>query len=392
MIIDYIKESKNIEDEIIENRRLIHQNPEIGDDLPKTTSLVIRKLKEMGYEPKEICKGGIVAIVGDESKGKVILLRADMDALPMQEISNLEFKSLENKAHTCGHDTHTAMLLGAAKLLKINEDKLNGCVKLMFQPDEERLRGALNMIEAGVLENPKVDKAIAIHSFSGMMEPGKIAYKPNQITASSDRLQINIKGNGGHSSMPHKTVDPVNIASHICIALQSIVSREIDPESAVVISIGCIKAGTTGNIIPQEAFIECSVRAQSKETREFVLQRIEDIATMTAKSFRGEATIKNVMSTIPLVCNQNILDESLDCLSSILEKEDFIKLEKALMGSEDFAYISDKVPSIYLGLSMGEKNEGIEYLVHNPRVIFNEEYLYKGCAIYTCCAMEMLNK
>lgn len=244
-------------DEMVENRRYLHKNPELGFDLPLTTEFVIEKLKEIGLNPKRIGKAGVTATIG--KGGKTILLRADMDALPTKETTDFEYKSCNEYGHLCGHDMHTTILLGAASILKKNEDKLNGRVKLMFQPAEEIGQGAKDMVEAGILENPPVDVAMALH-MNASEKPGKIEYKEDIASASMDSWLMEVQGKGGHSSTPHLAVDPLMIVNTIYTNLNSLVGKEVDPFETAVLTIGKMGGGSAANIIPDTAVLEGGVR------------------------------------------------------------------------------------------------------------------------------------
>ena len=215
---EFLKQANLIKDEIINYRRTIHKNPEVGAELPKTKAYVMEQLKKMGYEPKEICESGIVATLEGNKSGKTFLLRADMDALPMKENNECDFKAENGCMHSCGHDMHTAMLLGAAKLLMQNKEQIEGTVKLVFQPDEEGFTGSKKMIQAGVLENPKVDAAMAMHVHSGTPSNVILCGLGTSI-AGCNRFRIVVKGKGCHGAMPETGVDPINIAAHIYIYL-----------------------------------------------------------------------------------------------------------------------------------------------------------------------------
>ncbi|EPZ58497.1 amidohydrolase family protein [[Clostridium] sordellii ATCC 9714] len=233
---NFIKQAKLIKEDLLNYRRTIHSNPEVGDKLPKTKAFVMDKLREFGYEPIEICESGIVATIEGNKSSKTFLLRADMDALPMKEDTNCDFKSNNGCMHSCGHDMHTAMLLGAAKLLKQNQDQIEGTVKLVFQPDEEGFTGAKKMIKAGVLENPKVNAAMAMHVHSGTPS-NVVLYGLGTSIAGCNRFRIVVKGTGCHGAMPETGVDPINIAAHIYLSLQEITSREIPPTKPAVLTM-----------------------------------------------------------------------------------------------------------------------------------------------------------
>jgi len=394
-----VDEAKQIQDELIEYRRALHQNAEIGMELPMTTAFVMEELKKMGYEPEEICKSGVVATAGGKKPGKVILLRADMDALPVEEETGEAFKSNNGNMHGCGHDFHTAMLLGAAKLLKQNEDEIEGTVKLMFQPGEEILKGAKAMVEAGILENPKVDAAVMLHVFTGMpMTAGTfIVPEAGPTTSASDWFEINIQGKGGHGAMPDTAVDPLYVMSHIHIALQAINSREIPPADSAVVTVGMMGGGTTTNVIPDTAHMSGTIRTFSKKNREFVPERIKAIAEGIAQTFRAKANV-NIMHGCPAVYSDgSVIESAREALVDSFGEEAVVNMANAfqggkLMGSEDFSFVSDKVPSLMLVLVAGNSEEGYVYPMHHPKARFDEAVLFKGAAAYANIAMHWLSQ
>lgn len=384
--MDYLKRAKELEQELVANRRHIHENPEVGNDLPETVKYVKAKLAEMGIEATDFVKGGLVATLG--KPGKTILLRADMDALPMQEASGLPFASKNNYAHTCGHDMHTATLLGAAKLLKENEANLQGTVKLMFQPDEERLGGAQAMVDAGILENPKVDAAMAFHVFPGEHGPGGILYRTGPVAASSDSFRITVEGHGGHGAMPDTTHDPINAAVHIHIALQEILAREVSPQQPLVLTVGQMHAGNAPNIIPQFAEMEGTIRTFDNDVRTMVKERLVEIAQLTAKTFRCEAKVEFLYGTPPNTNDEPLTEE---LASYLKEYATFMEEAPVLMGSEDFAVVANEVPASFFVLCAGGEEE--MYLGksnHHPAVCFNEGALTYGAAMFANAATKWL--
>lgn len=382
----YLGRAKELMEELVANRRHIHQNPEVFDNLPNTAAYVKEKLTQMGYAPKDLAKNGVIATVGGKNGGKTILLRADMDALPMQEESGLPFASQNGFGHTCGHDLHTAMLLGAAKLLKEQEAELCGTVLLMFQPDEEGLTGAQAMVDAGVLTG--VDAAMAFHVFPGPLAAGAVMYGFGPIQASSDRFRITVTGKGGHGAMPHTTIDPINAAAHIYLALQEIIAREVDANDQLVMTVGSFNAGDAPNIIPERAILEGSIRAYNKDTRIMAKSRLEEIATATAALFRCQCEVTFIGG-----CPANSNDESLtkELLEYIKEDAVSVNTMPKAMGSEDFAILSDKVPGAYFGIGAG--GEDPKYSAggpHSPKVCFNEDVLPYGAAIFANSATKWL--
>lgn len=393
-----LEKAKEYQSEINSYREYLHKNPEIGMNLSLTKGFVKKKLSEMGYEPVEICESGIVACTKGKKKGKVFLLRADMDALPIKEETELEFKSLNGNMHACGHDMHTSMLLGAAKILKEYESELEGTIKLMFQPGEETGDGAKAMVKANVLSEPKVDAAMMIHVIAGEPIPGGMIVIPGSgtVTASSDTFRISVTGKGGHGAYSEKAVDPINVATHLHTALQAINSREISAEESVALTIGKINGGTAPNIIPNNVTMEGTIRAFSQETRQFVKKRLMQISESIAKAFRAEAKVEFLIETSSVVNDGGLVDIVTQALQSTFQEKvlDMSRLTggKKNMGSEDFAEISINVPSVALFISAGSSNDGYTYPLHHPKAIFDEKQLYIGSAVYAICACAYLEK
>lgn len=388
---DIMEQAKAIKKELIDIRRTIHSNPEVGAVLPKTKTYVINKLKEFGYEPEEICESGIVATIRGNKPGKTFLLRADMDALPGTETATCDFKSTNGAMHACGHDMHTTMLLGAAKLLKQNQEEIKGTVKLVFQPDEEGFTGSKKMIKAGVLKNPDVDAAMAMHVNSGTPSNMVLCGLGTTI-AGCNRFRIVVKGTGCHGAMPELGVDPINIAAHIYLSLQEITSREISATKPAVITIGKFVGGEAPNVIPEQVIMEGTIRSLDKEIGENIFKRMNDIVVSTAKMFRGEAELIELASAPPLANTKNLAEEITTSLKELLGEKSVVVFEGGGMGSEDFASYSYEVPSVYIMLGAGTKEENPLYgeAMHNPKVVFNEDILVTGAAIHTYSAITWL--
>ena len=389
--MDYLKRSEELFEETVENRRHLHQTPELGLELPETTAFIMEKLTEIGYDPKP-CGGGVVACVG-KTGGKTVLLRGDVDALPMKEESGLPFASQRENAHTCGHDIHGAMLLTAAKMLKENEASLKGTVKLMFQPGEETFTGAKAMIADGVLENPKPDAALGYHVGSGSAPVGLFIYnRESTLQNSSDNFRIDIQGKGGHGASPNECIDPVNIAAHIILALESVIAREVKSTQASVLTIGKVVAGNAGNIIPDTAELYGTLRCDSKEEREFLLRRLDEVVEMTAKTYRGSAKVTIVAGTPPLICDPQMVD---DFVSYMKELDVPGQCEHAGMhaaSSEDFSAVLSETPGAYMFLSAGFTDGRETYNQHHPKVEFNEEVMKSGAAYLAHCATRWLEE
>lgn len=387
--MNYYERALELKDETIANRRHIHKNAETGLDLPKTKAYVMEKLTEYGLEPKN-CGYGVTATLG--KGGKVLLLRADMDALPMPEESGEEFACPTGKeAHTCGHDFHAAMLLTAAKMLKEKEDTLEGTIKFMFQPAEETFEGSKNMIENGILENPPVDAALAYHVSPGKMPIGLFMYNDKDtMMYSVDGFKITIHGKGSHGAYPHVGVDPINIGVHIHLALQELIARESDPTHSCVLTIGQFAGGTAANIIPETAVLQGTIRTNKPEARELLVRRMKEVAEKTAAVYNGTVDIEMISEVPPLICNPKLTDEVVGYMQELGIPGLTPYPGISASASEDFAVIAEKVPSTFMYLSAGYLDERGQYPAHHPKAQFNEDVCPIGAACLAHCASQWL--
>ena len=389
---ELLEQAEALSGELVRWRRHIHENPEVGADLPDTCAYVTEELKKMGYEPYPV-GGGVVAMLDGDPNGKVILLRGDMDALPMEEQSGEAFSSKRpGRMHACGHDTHTAMLLGAAKLLMDNKDKVKGRVKFMFQPGEEGYKGALHMVEAGLLENPHVDAALGMHSQSASDYPtGTIMHTTGSSAASADGFKVIVHGKGAHGARPEDGIDPVNILAHILIALQTINSRERNQQEPLILTIGQLIAGTAENIIPNDGYLTGTIRAFNQEVRVHAKRRLEEISKGIAATFGATAEIQWYTEFAPTI-NDRALMAELDGYVRELLGDDRVKITEPQMGSEDFSEVMLRVPGAFFNLSTGSREEGYLFGAHNPQVRHNEAALPTGSAVYAYTAMRWLEE
>ena len=387
--MNYYERALELKDETIANRRHIHKNAETGLDLPKTKAYVMEKLTEYGLEPKD-CGYGVTATLG--KGGKVLLLRADMDALPMPEESGEEFACPTGKeAHTCGHDFHAAMLLTAAKMLKEKEDTLEGTIKFMFQPAEETFEGSKNMIENGILENPPVDAALAYHVSPGKMPIGLFMYNDKDtMMYSVDGFKITIHGKGSHGAYPHVGIDPINIGVHIHLALQELIARESDPTHSCVLTIGQFAGGTAANIIPETAVLQGTIRTNKPEARELLVRRMKEVAEKTAAVYNGTVDIEMISEVPPLICNPKLTDEVVGYMQELGIPGLTPYPGISASASEDFAVIAEKVPSTFMYLSAGYLDERGQYPAHHPKAQFNEDVCPIGAACLAHCASQWL--
>lgn len=393
-----LQESRDLSDQIVAHRRWLHTHAETGFDLTQTKSYVRSALEKMGYAVSDCGKAGLTATVGKPG-GKVLLLRADMDALPIPEEADVSFPCPTGKMHACGHDMHTAMLLGAAQLLKEHAQELNGMVKFMFQPAEEIFEGSADMIKSGVLEDPKPDAAMMIHVAAGLPLPaGTVVISAPGVSApAADYFTIKVQGKGCHGSAPQNGVDPITAAAHILVALQEIHARELPATEEAVLTVGTFHGGTAENVIADSVTMGGTIRTYDETTRAYLKERMTDISRGIASAFRATAEV-NFGSGCPTLVNDKALSESVTgYLKDLLGN--YGAFSTADMnggkpsrggGSEDFAYISQEVPSLMLALAAGEPNKGFPFPQHHPKVKFDEAALPVGCAVFVWTAMEYL--
>lgn len=394
------QETKALQEEIKSHRLWLHTHAETGFDLTETKPYVKSALMKMGYTVQECGKAGLVTTVGKPG-GKVLLLRADMDALPIAEEADVDFACQNGRMHACGHDMHTAMLLGAAKILKAHESELDGMVKLMFQPAEEIFEGSKDMIASGVLENPSPDAALMIHVAAGMPLPAGtvVVSAPGVSAPAADYFTIRVHGKGCHGSAPQNGIDPLTAAAHILIALQEIHARELSASDEAVLTIGTFHAGEAGNVIPDTATMGGTIRTYDEKTRSYLKERITAIAKNVAEAFRAGAEV-GFGSGCPTLVNDKGLSET---VTGYLK--DLLGANRAFTtaelsggkparggGSEDFAYVSHEVPSLMLALAAGEPSKGYVYPQHHPKVKFDESVLSTGAAVFVDCALQYLRE
>lgn len=384
--MELLNRARELKEETISHRRFFHQTAEVGLELPKAAAYVMQSLGESGLMP-QACGEGVMAELG--RGGRLLLLRADLDALPMAEESGLDFACTEGRAHACGHDCHGAMLLTAAKLLRERESELKGRVRFLFQTGEESFQGAKDAIEHGILE-PRPDAALALHVAAGSAEPGTLLYHDGKtpMLFSVDGFTIAIRGKGGHGAYPHLAVDPIHIGTAIYQALQGMTARETDPNRACVLSVGQFSAGTAANIIPETAILRGTIRTNDQTQRELMTRRLTEISEGTARNFGGRAQVTWDSQVPPLSCRPQLVRElaeyagelpGLTCLNGATGS-----------ASEDFAYIARQIPSAFFYLTAGFSDERGEASAHNPKVQFNEDVLPLGAAVYAYCALRWL--
>jgi hippurate hydrolase len=380
--------------EAIELRRAIHAEPELGLDLPKTTAKVKAALAGLPLEIREgPSTSGVVAVLRGPANGRTVLLRGDMDALPLTEDTGLPFSSQhEGAMHACGHDTHVAMLAGAARALCERRERLSGSVMFMFQPGEEGWHGARFMLEDGLLD-PIPDAAFALH-ISPNMPRGVIASRGGPLLASSDKIRIKVKGKGGHASMPQDAVDPIPVACEIVMALQAFATRRIAVSDPAVITIARIEAGTTDNIIPEVARLWGTMRTLSERTRETGLEGIRRVAAGIAAAHGAEVEV-NIDRGFPVTVNDGrVVDLAETTAKRLFGDEGWIRMTHPLMGAEDFSYVLQRTTGAMAFL--GGAPEGGDFrtccALHSNRMVIDESVMARGIAMHCAMAEAMLGE
>lgn len=382
----FLKRALELKEETIAHRRFLHQHAEIRDDLPITAGYVKEQLLKVGIEPVEICKSGITALIGKGKTGKTIMLRADMDALDMKEDSGLPFSSQTPYAHCCGHDLHTAMLLTAAKMLKEREAELNGMVKLMFEPGEEYLMGAQPMLDAGILENPKVDAAVDIH-VNSRIPLGNVAVCKGYTCASCYGMELTVNGKSCHGAWPHTGTDTINVAAHIYLSLQELIARETPGDLTAILTFGQFAGGNTANIIPSQVVMKGTLRTFDRDLRAKLIRRLHTVIDHTAAAFEASVDFK-VLSDVPaMVTNPELLDELTGYLGDF--GVEFVPYPPST-AADDFSRVSELVPSAFFSLGCQPTGDGPFYPPHNPKILFNEDALPIGAALHAQCAYQYL--
>ena len=381
--------AEQFKEKIVSWRREVHAYPEVAWTETKTGNMVAEELKNLGIEVTRIAEIGVVGLLKGERTGKTVALRADMDALPITEATDVPYKSKNLGAmHACGHDGHVAMLLGAAKVLSQMKNQINGTVKFIFQPAEEIGLGALKLIEAGVMED--VDAIFGIHLWPDLPS-GKVSLVPGPRMASADKLKITVKGKSGHGSMPHQGIDAILAASAIIMNLQSISSREIAPLEPAVVTIGKLAGGTGWNITCDEVTLEGTTRCFSHEVRKSFPLAIERIIKNTAASYRAQAELEYIPIAPPLI-NDTLISQIAAASLQKLYGENMAGTIEKVMGGEDFAFLCEKTPGAMAFVGIGNKEKKTDYPLHNDKFNIDEDVLPIGAALHAQFALDFLNR
>jgi amidohydrolase len=379
---------------IIADRRWLHENPELGFQETRTAEFIRQRLESLGVEDIRtgIAKTGITALVRGTAKGpgRCVLLRADIDALPIEEENDVDYRSQNDGVmHACGHDAHTAMLLGVVRLLMERRDQFSGTVKVLFQPSEEANGGGAKvMIDQGVLEDPHVDAVFGQHLLADR-PTGQVWVTGGPVQASADSFTIRIQGKGGHGAMPETTVDPIAIGMEIGTALQSIVSRNVNPMSSVVVSVCTFHAGTASNIIPDRAELSGTVRTFTPENRDLAQERLTAIAEGIASAHRAVATVEYTRGYPPTVNDDRMADLVRQAAVTAIGEERVMQM-RPIMPAEDFSYFLNERPGTYFMTGCGNEEKGITWPHHHPKFDIDEEALQYGIAVMLQTALDYL--
>ncbi|MDH3296162.1 MAG: M20 family metallopeptidase [Acidimicrobiia bacterium] len=388
-----LADARELLPDVVQLRRRIHAEPEIGLELPKTQAKVLEALGglDLAIETGDQLSSVVATLSGD-ADGPTLLLRGDMDALPLTEDSGESFAStVPGAMHACGHDSHVAMLAGAARLLHARRRDLRGNVKFMFQPGEEGHHGARYCLEEGLLDNPKVDAAFALH-ISPNHRAGSLATKPGPLLASADTLTITVNGQGGHASAPHRAVDPIPVACEIVMALQTHITRTVDIFDPAVLTIAQITAGTTNNIIPPRAELVGTLRTQSNETREKVLAGAQRVAEGIAAAHGCTVVYDVERGYGPTINDAEFAGYAIDVLSELIGDEHVSRLESPIMAAEDWSYVLDLVPGamVMLGVCPADVEPEQAHACHSNHMRIDEEAMAVGMAAHAAIALNYL--
>ncbi|MBA3690322.1 MAG: amidohydrolase [Actinobacteria bacterium] len=381
-----------LQPQTVELRRSIHRHPEIGLDLPHTQSVILSALEGLGYRVTTGSGCSSVVATLEEDQGPTVLLRADMDALPLAEETGLSFSSgIEGAMHACGHDTHVAMLLGAARILSERRSELAGRVVLMFQPGEEGFAGAQLMLDEGILEPILPDAAFALHVIT-YWPAGRILTRPGAMLASADVFRVVVRGRGGHASSPHLALDPIPALLEIGTTLQTMVTRRVSVFDPAVVTVAHVDAGTTTNVIPETAMLEGTVRTLSADVREAVLGQIRVVAEGVAAAHGVAAEVAIEPGYPPTLNDAGMAARAIEVASGLVGADRAEIMDQPVMGAEDFSYVLEQVPGAMVFLSAGDPDASEPVPNHSNRMIVHEPVMADGVALYTALAMSVVGK
>ena len=386
-LLEKIEQNK---EDLLNIRHQIHRHPETAFEEIETTKLIKKALDDAGIENHPNGDStGVIGLIHGAKEGPVLAIRADIDALPIMENTGLPFSSeVSGKCHACGHDLHTTVLIGAARLLKEYQNDLCGTIKLIFQPAEEVMTGAAKTIANGALENPKPDFILTCHTWPDM-PAGSIGVRKGTMLGASDSFNVKVIGKGGHAAHPQKGIDPVVIAAHIITQLQTIVSRRVAAIDPVVVTVGHLEAGTAANIIPNEAYFEGTVRTQSNETRNHVAEILKQLAVGTARAMGGDAEVSYTFGVGPTISEDHLVDEISEAVTELLGNDKLLQVPSPSMGSEDFARYLEHIPGAIFRLGTHNDTPESKLALHNASLLFDEKAIPTGVATMVGAAFKI---
>lgn len=390
-MLNFEKLKEQYEQELIEIRRHLHMNPELSLKEFKTTKFIKDKLTALGIEIIDMgLETGLVGLLRGSQDGPTIALRGDIDALPIQELNDVAYKSKNDGImHACGHDIHTASVLGAAMILSQIRDEIKGNVMFVFQPAEEINYGAKLMVSKGLFTDVKADLVFGVHN-NPEIPWGKIAIKKGGLMAAVDTIRFKVTGKGGHGALPQATRDPITAASAMIVNLQSIVSRNVHPLNPAVISIGSFHAGEANNVIPELVEITGTVRSFEPEVRKMLSERIKEVLETTAKAYMVEVELEYIFD-LPAVYNENELTDLAYKATAEIVGEDMIVDPTPSMGGEDFSIFTEKIPGFFFWLGVGNKDKDMNYVWHNPRFDGDDRAIINASAVMSNMVLKGIN-
>ena len=390
MVDNVAQDVNNLKDQLISTRRDFHRNPELSFEERRTAEIVASRLETLGLKVQRgVAETGVVGLLEGKEPGMTVLIRVDIDALPIQEPKDRPYASLvDGVMHACGHDGHTAVGLAAAELLTRYKDSIKGTVKFAFQPAEEIMSGASRMIEEGVMVDPAIDRVLSLHLWSGL-SVGQVVSQAGPIFSSADEISIIIKGKGGHGGMPHLSVDPILIASHVVTALQTVLSRELAPTQPAVLGFGTIHGGTAFNIVSNEVALRGTVRTLDDSVREFVLKRAEEIASAVARGLRGEALFEHVRGAPAVINDGTVAELVADVATSVVGQENVVTIPPPQVG-DDATFFLREAPGCYFLVGCANPERGITASHHSPEFDIDEKSLVVATHVLTEATLRYL--
>ena len=387
MVFNVAGDVAGLRDQLIATRRDFHRNPELSFQERRTGEIVADRLESWGWKvTRGVAETGVVGLLDSGRGGRTLMIRVDIDALPIQEPGDRAYSSLtDGVMHACGHDGHTAVGLAVGELLSRYRDSLKGQVKLIFQPAEEIMSGALRMIEEGVMTNPTVDWVLSFHLWSGL-PVGQVVAQPGPIFSSADEIRISVKGKGGHGGMPHLSVDPIVVASHVVTALQTVLSREIAPIQTAVLGFGTVHGGTAFNVVSDQVELTGTIRTLDDSVREFILKRAEEIAAGVARSLRGEAEFLHARGAPAVVNDVEVAELVADVAIPIVGRENVVTIQPPQVG-DDATFFLRQAPGCYFLVGCANAQRGITAPHHSAHFDIDEESLPVATQVLTEAAL-----